>query len=81
MNIDITFPHAPCWSKNPLIIQNHKYPEFLLISPFLIVIEIDSRSTVGTMNSENINRNLFKRRLTVDGKAEDQVEPDYNNAR
>jgi hypothetical protein len=43
------------------------------------VIDIDSRSTVSVLSGEEINRNLFRRRISADGKSIEQIEPDYND--
>lgn len=44
-----------------------------------LVIDIDSRSTVSVLSTEEINRNLFRRRMSADGKSIDQVDPDFND--
>lgn len=43
------------------------------------MIDIDSRSTVSVLTGEEINRNLFRRRMSVDGKSIEQLDPDFND--
>eukprot|EP00347_Sterkiella_histriomuscorum_P011402 403372594 len=56
MNLDITFPHVPCF-----------------------MIDVDQRSTVSQSDKEEINKNIFRRRIGADGQVLDSVTPDFNN--
>jgi len=41
------------------------------------VIDIDQKSSVSVSRNEDINKNLFKRRLSKDDQPLDQIEPDF----
>lgn len=45
----------------------------------MVVIDIESRSTVAVLSKEEINKNLFRRRLDSKGKALNELNPDLNN--
>ena len=43
------------------------------------MIDIDSRSTVAVLSTEEINRNLFRRRISKEGKSIESAEPNYDD--
>ena len=43
------------------------------------MIDIDSRSTVSVLSTEEINRNLFRRRISKEGKSIEQADPNYDD--
>lgn len=45
----------------------------------LLVIDVEQRSTVSQSDKEEINKNLFRRRIGSDGSVLDSVSPDFNN--
>ena len=67
MNIDITFPHAPCFSKAPKDIR-------------LAVINIEQKSTVQVGAQSGILQKLVHRRLDRNDQPLDQIEPNFDDA-
>lgn len=67
MNIDITFPNAPCFSK------------YISILNGLIVIDIESRSTVSVLSKDEVNRDLFRRRVSKTGEILNELTPNFND--
>jgi hypothetical protein len=43
------------------------------------VIDIESRNTVKILTSEELNKNLIRRRLNAKGEPLDNIEPNYDN--
>jgi hypothetical protein len=43
------------------------------------VIDIESRNTVKILTSEDINKNLIRRRLNSKGEPLDNIEPNFDN--
>lgn len=51
----------------------------LFINCERVVIDIESRSTVAIATREEINKNLFRRRISASGKPLDELEPNYQD--